>query len=162
MWNCKLLEYYSRNDFFFCFSMYYTLLNAGVLLHTLKLDLWTWYTPYIQQQWWTCELNFLSSRIAAVPTSASTDLQGFKAHTVFKEIEKKLQEVIQEWSCLSPIISCKYDSASVHWQWDLFMFLSLLRPKNRQEWTMPCGSFPGKNNIPGGCLNLKCFFFFLN
>ncbi|XP_016320036.1 non-specific lipid-transfer protein-like [Sinocyclocheilus anshuiensis] len=34
-----------------------------------------------------------SSRIAAVATSASSDLKGFKAHTVFKEIEKKLQEV---------------------------------------------------------------------
>uniref|UniRef100_A0A8C1TJU3 Sterol carrier protein 2 n=1 Tax=Cyprinus carpio TaxID=7962 RepID=A0A8C1TJU3_CYPCA len=33
-----------------------------------------------------------SSRIAAVATSAASDLKGFKAHTVFKEIEKKLQE----------------------------------------------------------------------
>uniref|UniRef100_A0A673GI20 Sterol carrier protein 2 n=1 Tax=Sinocyclocheilus rhinocerous TaxID=307959 RepID=A0A673GI20_9TELE len=33
-----------------------------------------------------------SSRIAAVATSATSDLKGFKAHTVFKEIEKKLQE----------------------------------------------------------------------
>ncbi|XP_042575275.1 sterol carrier protein 2 [Cyprinus carpio] len=38
------------------------------------------------------ELNLLSSRIAAVATSAASDLKGFKAHTVFKEIEKKLQE----------------------------------------------------------------------
>ncbi|KAI2667263.1 Sterol carrier protein 2 [Labeo rohita] len=33
-----------------------------------------------------------SSRIAAVATGASTDLKGFKAHTVFKEIENRLQE----------------------------------------------------------------------
>ncbi|XP_051553235.1 sterol carrier protein 2-like [Myxocyprinus asiaticus] len=38
-----------------------------------------------------------SSRIAAVPTSASSDLEGFKAHTVFKEIEKKLQEEGEEF-----------------------------------------------------------------
>uniref|UniRef100_A0A3B4CLE3 Sterol carrier protein 2 n=1 Tax=Pygocentrus nattereri TaxID=42514 RepID=A0A3B4CLE3_PYGNA len=33
-----------------------------------------------------------SSRIAAVPTSAAADLEGFKAHAVFKEIEKRLKE----------------------------------------------------------------------
>lgn len=33
-----------------------------------------------------------SSRIAAVPTSASSELADFKAHTVFNEIEKKLKE----------------------------------------------------------------------
>ncbi|XP_076828977.1 sterol carrier protein 2 [Brachyhypopomus gauderio] len=32
------------------------------------------------------------SRIAAVPTSASTGLEGFKSHGVFKEIEKRLKE----------------------------------------------------------------------
>lgn len=47
-------------------------------------------------------LNVLSSRIAAVPTSASSELAGFKAHTVFKEIEKKLAEVIhQNGLCVS-------------------------------------------------------------
>ncbi|KAJ8270261.1 hypothetical protein GJAV_G00112240 [Gymnothorax javanicus] len=33
-----------------------------------------------------------SQRVQAVPTSASAGLEGFKAHTVFQEIEKKLQE----------------------------------------------------------------------
>uniref|UniRef100_A0A672T869 SCP2 domain-containing protein n=1 Tax=Sinocyclocheilus grahami TaxID=75366 RepID=A0A672T869_SINGR len=42
--------------------------------------------PTICSKVWAC------SRIAAVATSATSDLKGFKAHTVFKEIEKKLQE----------------------------------------------------------------------
>lgn len=48
---------------------------------------------------WNCDLKclnncgfcFSNGRIAAVPLSAAVD--GFKAHLVFKEIEKKLQEV---------------------------------------------------------------------
>lgn len=35
--------------------------------------------------------HFSTGRIAAVPLSAAVD--GFKSHLVFKEIEKKLQEV---------------------------------------------------------------------
>lgn len=61
------------------------------------------------------KLNLLSSRIAAVATSATSDLKGFKAHTVFKEIEKKLQEVIH-LECnliISSIIPCTSDSASL-------------------------------------------------
>lgn len=34
------------------------------------------------------------SRIRAIRTSASDGLEGFKAHAVFQEINKKLQEVI--------------------------------------------------------------------
>lgn len=44
-------------------------------------------------------LNLLSPvftmwRIQAMNTSASDGLEGFKAHAVFQEINKKLQEVI--------------------------------------------------------------------
>lgn len=39
---------------------------------------------------------FTESRIQAVNTGASDGLKGFKAHAVFEEINKKLQEVIDD------------------------------------------------------------------
>lgn len=40
-------------------------------------------------------LDFRNQYIQAIPTSAASDANGFKAQTVFKEIEKKLQQVRQ-------------------------------------------------------------------
>lgn len=54
-------------------------------------------------------LLFFPRRIRATGTSASAGLEGFKAHAVFQEISKKLEEVIlkrDQWQISLMMVCC--------------------------------------------------------
>lgn len=94
VWNEKVtISYYILRTLMCLFFSYYRF--KTYFTHTLSPEPWT---LFVTTSLHTGALFFvlifhLRSWIAAVPTGAVAGLEHFKCHAVFKEIEKKLQEV---------------------------------------------------------------------